>query len=112
MVDKARFMDNRIEGYIDDVKIVDGVLSPLPDIMRTGRFARCVFETCAESDNVKATELVRAKRPAEQVVCPWSSVCLGVGLTRSWVGVEPTVRKAPLGSCRTDAAGPQTPKCR
>lgn len=63
---KTRFMGNRVVGYIDGVKIVDGVLSPLPDIMRTGRIALWVFETWAEFDNVKVTELIRVERTAKR----------------------------------------------
>ena len=58
----ARFMGERVEGYIDGVKYVDGYLSPLPDIMRRGRMGLWVFETWAEFDNVRVTELVRKNR--------------------------------------------------
>lgn len=41
----ARFMGERIEGYIDGVKYVSGYLSPMPEIMHRGRMALRVFET-------------------------------------------------------------------
>ncbi len=63
---KARFMGNRVEGYIDGVKHLDGVLSPMPDVLRAGRMALWVFETWAEFDNVKVTELVRLNRTARE----------------------------------------------
>ena len=54
-------MGNHFEGYIDDVKCVDGYLPRLPNIMRSGRIALWVFETWAEFDNVKVTELVKCE---------------------------------------------------
>jgi len=45
---------------------LDGVLSPLPDVLRAGRMALWVFETWAEFDNVKVTELVRLERTARE----------------------------------------------
>ena len=61
---KARFMGDRVEGYVDGVKLVSGRMSSMPDFMTRGRMALWTFETWAEFDNVKVTELVR-KTPTE-----------------------------------------------
>ena len=63
---KARFTDNRVEGFIDDVKYLDGYLDPLPEIMRQGRIALWVFTAWAEFDNVRVTELVRVEKPGPE----------------------------------------------
>ncbi len=61
---KARFMGNRLEAYIDDVKYLEGVLDPMPELFRSGRIALWTFETWAEFDNVKVTELVPVRPTA------------------------------------------------
>ena len=57
-------MGDRVEGYVDGVKLVAGRMSSMPDFMTRGRMALWTFETWAEFDNVKVTELVR-KTPTE-----------------------------------------------
>lgn len=56
----AKFMGSHVEGWIDGKKYVEGVI---PESNRSrferGRIALWVFETFAEFDNVKVTELVR-----------------------------------------------------
>lgn len=62
---KARFMGNRVEAYIDDVKYLDATLDPLPELFRRGRIALWTFETWAEFDNVKVTELIPVQTAAK-----------------------------------------------
>jgi hypothetical protein len=59
---KARFTGNRVEGFVNGVKHLEGYLDPLPEIMRQGRIALWVFTSWAEFDNVKVTELVRVEK--------------------------------------------------
>lgn len=56
----AKFMGNRVEGWIDGKKCVEGIIpdSNWPQFQH-GRIGLWVFETFAEFDNVKVTELVR-----------------------------------------------------
>lgn len=56
----AKFLGNRVEGWIDGKKYVEGTIpASNASQFERGRIGLWVFETFAEFDNIKVTELVR-----------------------------------------------------
>ena len=58
---RARFMENRVEGWINGKRMLTGIIPSDHPGVRSGRIGLWTFETWAEFDNVRVTKLVPEK---------------------------------------------------